>query len=288
MFLNILKNSRKLLYIFLAAALTLFYTGCDDEDDPVESENHFEPMGWMIVDATAKPILVTWMGTVQTEWEGIELQDTLVAPLGSLSPHYVVKFLDDGKNIISAPTDEDHSLAFAIGDTSKLGYVQEGWAFHLRGKVEGTTTIEFQVHHVDHIDARTPVIPVVIKLDAESEQEAVGCRVAYEENDSTIAQTSGSSVTGSMSVKLNETTDHIEVEFVDDEGHTFQPPVPPHSLKVNVADGTVASISYEPEEPWVFHVTGLKTGSTTFTVQIIAEEDEAEFTSAAIPLTITE
>ncbi|HEX2983578.1 MAG TPA: hypothetical protein VHO28_08560, partial [Ignavibacteriales bacterium] len=190
MFLNILKNVKGLLYILLAASLTIFYTGCSDEGtDPAPVGEHFDPLGWMIVDATSKPVLVTWMGAVQTEWDGIALQDTLVAPLGSLSPHYSVKFLNESKQIIAAPTDANHSLAFAIGDTSKLGYVQEEWSFHLKGKKEGVTTVEFQVLHVGHVDVRTPLIPVIVKQDAASEQEAVGARVAYEENDSTIAQT---------------------------------------------------------------------------------------------------
>ena len=91
MFLNILKNRKALLYIFLAAVLTFSYTGCGDEGGGIADQGeHFDPLGWMILDATSKPILVTWMGTVQTEWEGIALQDTLVAPLGSLSPHYSV------------------------------------------------------------------------------------------------------------------------------------------------------------------------------------------------------
>jgi hypothetical protein len=286
MFLNILKNFKGLLYILLAASLTIFYTGCSDEStDPAPVGEHFEPLGWMIVDATSKPVLVVWMGTIQTDWEGIALQDTLIAPLGSLSPHYSVKFLNESKQIIAAPTDANHSLAFAIGDTSKLGTVQEGWSFHLRGKKEGNTTIEFQVYHVGHIDARTGLIPVVIRLDEASEQEAVGARVAYEENDSTVAQTNGSTVTGSLNLKVSEQTDHIEVEFVDDEGHTFQPPVPPHSLSITVANPSLAEIEYEAEEPWVFRATGKAAGSTTFTVHIVVD-GESEFTSAAIPLTV--
>lgn len=287
MFLNILKNVKGFLYILIAASLAVFYTGCDEDDSPAETGEHFDPLGWMVVDATSKPVLVLWMGAIQTEWEGIALQDTLIAPLGSLSPHYSVKFLNENKGIIPAPTDANHSLAFAIGDTAKLGTVQEGWSFHLRGKQEGNTTVEFQVLHLGHIDVRTGLIPVVVKLDAASEQEAAGARVAYEENDSTIAETNGATVTGVLNIKVNEQTDHIEVEFIDDEGFTFQPPVPPHSLRVEAADTNIASIEYEAEEPWVFRATGKAAGSTTFRVQIIVQE-AIEFTSAPIPLTVGE
>ena len=97
----ILKNS----YIVLILFILITITGCSDETDPViPPSEHFEPEGWVIRDATTKPILVVWQGVIQTTWNSTTIPDTLYAPLNALSDHFTVKFLDINKNIINPIT----------------------------------------------------------------------------------------------------------------------------------------------------------------------------------------
>jgi hypothetical protein len=61
--------------------------------------------------------------------------------------------------------------------------------------------------------------------------------------------------------------------------------VPLHSLAVTAGDVTIARIIPEPAEPWVFRLTGLKTGVTTIVVKLMVN-GEAEFTSHPITIRI--
>ena len=127
----------KYSYIVLIILVIVFTTpGCSDETDPViPPTEHFEPEGWVIRDATTKPILVVWQGVIQTTWNSIAVPDTLYAPLNALSDHYTVKFLDMNKNIINPPADTDHGFGWLITNTSMLEIIRDNptdWAFHLK------------------------------------------------------------------------------------------------------------------------------------------------------------
>jgi hypothetical protein len=157
----------KYSYIFLLISLLIFTTtSCSDETDPViPPSEHFEPEGWIVRDATTKPILVVWQGVIQTTWNSTSVPDTLYAPLNALSDQFTVKFLDINKNIIDPPADADHQFGWLITDPSKLTIIQDSptdWAFHLKGLITATTTLELQVLHLGHVDVKTPKIPVII------------------------------------------------------------------------------------------------------------------------------
>jgi len=79
-----------------------------------------------------------------------------------------VKFLDAKKGIMNPPVDAEHEFAWMITDTTFFEIIRDNptdWAFHLKGKKEGKTTLELQVLHLGHVDVRTPKIPVIIKED---------------------------------------------------------------------------------------------------------------------------
>jgi len=119
-------------------------------------------------DASQRPILVVWQGYIQSAWLGNSIPDTLYAPLSALSDHFTVKFLDVNKGIMSPPVDADHEFGWLITDTTYLEIIRDNptdWDFHLKGKKEGSTTLELQVLHLGHVDVRTPKIPVIIKED---------------------------------------------------------------------------------------------------------------------------
>ena len=280
----------KYSYIFLLISLLIFTTtSCSDETDPViPPSEHFEPEGWIVRDATTKPILVVWQGVIQTTWNSTSVPDTLYAPLNALSDHFTVKFLDINKNIINPPADPDHQFGWLITEPSKHTIIQDSptdWAFHLKGLIIGTTTLELQVMHLGHVDVKTPKIPVIIREDTTAYGEPIGLRLSYEEDGTVLANASDLVSTGSMDVQKDSLTDHIEVEFYDDQNRFYQPEYPLHSLGFTVANPTIAEIIPEAGEPWVLRVKGLATGSTTVTFKLMVA-GVAEFVSFPINVNV--
>ncbi len=269
--------------------ILILINGCSSESDPLTAQSeHFDPEGWIIRDATTKPILVVWQGEILTEWNGKKISDTLFAPLNALSDHYSVKFLDAGKNIINAPADADHTFGWNITDTSYLSIVQDSptdWAFHIKGKKEGFSSIEFLVKHAGHVDVRTPFIPVRILEDTTKYGEPVGLRISFEEDGTVLVNSNPGSSTGNLEVQLDSTTDHLEVEFHDANGKYFQPEYPLHSLNFEIGNATLAEILTDNNEPWVFRLKGIKKGSTYIKIKLMVN-GSSEFTSSNITISV--
>lgn len=158
-----MKKTSISLVIFI---LLLIFTGCKEEENPViPPSEHFEPFGWFLHDAGARPILVVWEGHIQQTWNDSSITDTLYGVTNGATPPIYVRFLDENKNVTEYPKDDDYTFGWVITDTlitSILGH-EPGWAFHISGKQAGVTTIELQVLHLGHADVRTPKIPVRIE-----------------------------------------------------------------------------------------------------------------------------
>ncbi len=280
-----LKYSCILLFTII---LLPVFTSCSDETDPViPPSEHFEPEGWVVRDATTKPILVVWQGIIQTSWNSTSVPDTLYAPLNALSDHFTVKFLDINKNIINPPTDADHQFGWLITDPSKLSIIQDSpadWAFHLKGLTIGTSTIELQVLHLGHVDVKTPKIPVIVREDTTAYGDPIGLRLSYEDG-TVISTASGTTSTGSVDVEKDSLTDHIEIEFYDDQNRYYQPEYPLHTLDFTIANPSIIQVLPEAGEPWVIRVKGLSTGSTTVTFRLMVA-GSAEFVSFPINVNV--
>ena len=268
----------------------LLLNGCSEETNPINSPvEHFEPEGWLVRDAALQPVLVVFQGAILKNWKGTPVPDTLFAPLNALSEHYSVKFLDADQNIINPPGDASHSLTMKITDTSVAGYKKDAptdYAFHLSGKKIGKTTVELQIQHSGHVDVKTPLIPLVVRVDSTAHGEPVGLKVKLEANDSLLAMMSkDGGVTGSIITGVNDTTDHIKIVFFDEYGTEFSPEVPLHSLGSILSNTTIATVLPEPGEPWVVRIAGKTAGSATVRFTILVS-GSAEFTSAAIPILV--
>lgn len=280
----------KYFYLFILSVFSLvIFNNCSDETNPViPPSEHFEPEGWVVRDATTKPILVVWQGVIQTNWNSVDIPDTLYAPLNALSDHYTIKFLDLNKNIINPPTDSDHEFGWIVTDTAKLSIVRDNptdWAFHLKGKALATTTLELQVLHVGHVDVKTPKIPVIIREDTTAYGEPVGLRLSLEDDGTILATADKNSSSGLIEVHKDSLTDHIEIEFYDTQNRFFQPEYPLHSLDFTVTDPSIVQILPESSEPWVIRVKGLATGSTTVTFKLLVN-GVAEFISFPINVNV--
>ncbi len=146
------------LYIFAALALLLFVS-CSEDDPNEPHHEHFEASGLVLINSGERFFKV-FQGEIVSETKVLEV------PLGELTDHYSIKFLDDHGDEFDPPDDPDKSLDWEIEDESITEVVQDEpgeWEFHLKGLKEGTTTIELRVLHIDHYGFRTPKIPVEVK-----------------------------------------------------------------------------------------------------------------------------
>lgn len=155
MLANKKHNSLRLFLLLCVMVLTLFIACKDDPLDP--HKDHFEAEGIVFYQSGIK---------VAEIFRGIT-QDTLFATAGQRTTHFEVKFYNPNRQEIDPPTDEHHSFAWEIQDTSIVGVWQHpgeegGFEFHLDGKIQGITQIEFFIMHEGHPDFRSGKIPVKV------------------------------------------------------------------------------------------------------------------------------
>jgi len=277
---NIRLSISILSFVFLIFAI--FLNSCKEDTVSVPQSEHFQPNGMMILNESLSDTLMYYFNG-----QLLYGKDTLFAPYNALGAHWVVKFLDANQNKLEPPSDPDHSLGWLISDPTKLEVYQHGgdkWAFHLRGKALGTTSIKFQVMHVGHADFTTIFVPV--KIDTATIGEIGGLKLYLEENDSLLVKDSAGVVTGSLNVAVNDTLGHIVVKFLDILGNQFEydPPSPPYSLgyilgNTNIAYFEAAGIL----EPYAFRIVGLNVGNTTLKLRLL-NLNIPEFESGSIPL----
>jgi len=149
-----LTLKKSILLLFMITGLIL--VSC--KDDPLEPDiDHFEAEGIVFYQSGIK------IGEI---FRGIT-QDTLFARVGETSVHIEVKFFDTNKNELDPPDHSKQPFSWEIQDTTIVGIWQhpgeEGsYEFHLVGKQNGITNIEFFIMHEGHADFRSGKIPVKV------------------------------------------------------------------------------------------------------------------------------
>jgi hypothetical protein len=93
-------------------------------------------------------------------------------------------------------------------------------------------------------------------------------------------------VSGSISVKVGEETDHIAVYFLDDHNDRFQPTGKDYSLGWALGDETVAGVYRDPGEEWEIHIVGKKVGQTTIEIRLL-HVGHVDFRTPPIPINVT-
>ncbi|MDX1702450.1 MAG: hypothetical protein R3250_17610, partial [Melioribacteraceae bacterium] len=194
------------------------------------------------------------------------------------------------ENIIDPPEGEEQILAWEFDDPEIAGIWQHegeegGFEIHLEGLSEGETHVEFFIMHEGHADYRSGKIPVRIEHSSgETNGEPIGLELIDEESGNSLLTITNNEVDGQLLVNTNEISDHMEVEFFDDNDITFQLDVPEHSLLVESADESILNITglYE-NEPWAFKIQGVSAGTTSITLKILHDGSvEKEFPSITV------
>lgn len=260
--------------------LMVSLVGCGSDNPTSTQEEHFEPEGLVLIESGVR-FFRYFRGQIDAN-DGRHSE--IEAPVG-LTPHWSIKFLDENGAEIDAPNDPDYKFTWSIADPTILAVVQDegdegSFEFHLQGLKEGETTIEFQVSHVDHVDFRTIPLEVHVHHEEGEHGEPVSVMLKDEETGNVLAQVSlaGANATSdTLAIANGQTTDHIEVEFVDENGVEFQPEAPHHELGIVVGDSNVLGID-PPVAPeyWAFRLIGKQAGSTTVTLSIVHEGDTEE------------
>lgn len=262
----------RLLYILITIS---FIAGCEDNDPLTPEEEHLDAIGMVLFDSGIEFARIL---------RGVT-EDTLIISEGGMTSHLDVKFIDDNENIIDAPDTEHHTLSWEfenpeIADIWQHEGEEGSFEIHLQGLKEGETKIEFFVMHEGHADYRSGEIPIkVTHASGEDYGAPVGYNLIDEDTGNTILTLNEQGVAGSLSVNLNETSDHIEIEFFDESGIEFQPAVPEHALSVDSSDTSILQITGQDEnEPWAFKIQGVSSGTATLKVKIMHDESvEKEF-----------
>lgn len=142
----------------LGIVLCASFTACgDDNSASTDQHEHFEAEGWNLYWDDWDLAYSVYRGKADSSLEVLRVN------ANCMSEHIHVKFLDENKKEVAGPVDDEHSLAWEIGDSKILDIHSCGsWGFHLKGVKEGETTMILKVNHHDHADVRTPAIRVVV------------------------------------------------------------------------------------------------------------------------------
>lgn len=149
----------KIIYYIFLTILIISIISCSESDPSEPHHEHLEASGLVLI-KSGQRFFKIFRGEIVSDTKKLEV------PLGELTDHYSIKFLDEDGEEFDPPTDPDKSLSWGIEDESIVEVYQEkqgDWEFHLKGLKVGTTTIELRVLHLDHIEFRTPKIQVEVK-----------------------------------------------------------------------------------------------------------------------------
>ncbi|MFN3194375.1 MAG: hypothetical protein ACE364_00320 [Chlorobiota bacterium] len=170
----------KKLSLLAFLSLTVFFTSC--EDDPVTpSEEHFEAVGYIILNENEEVIFRVFEGQVDNS-----ISESLIINLADGMGEFEVHFLDEGGDDIGTPEgdhdhdhedglgveeeDDDHdheegeySLSIEVQDEGIAIAESHEWEVELTPIAVGTTQMRIQIMHEEHADFTSPFVPLEVK-----------------------------------------------------------------------------------------------------------------------------
>lgn len=266
-------------FLVSATLLLAIFTiqGCSE--NPVTEEHHSEPVGLVVLKGGEEIVRV----------EGSTVTGSFELTTGELSPHYVLKFIDEDGDLF-VPDDHDFTPYATVGNETMLQVERDDpddWDFHLRGLEEGVTSLKLGIFHGSHTDYVSPEITVSISHDGTHSTDEPEGIVLKNEDGSVIALIHHGDLeegTG-ISVRKNEGTDPISAWLLTHDEEAYRPE-DDHLVPILVpADPAIAEVIVDEENPWVFIVHGLSAGSTTLWFRLMHETD-IEFEATGIPVTV--
>jgi hypothetical protein len=159
----------------LVFSLSLLLVSCSDSDPVAPSEEHFEAVGFIILDEDGNVIFKQLKGQIDND-----ISSGFSVLLASGEMHYNIEFLDEDGNDIGVPgeddhnhneamietiieSEDDHTLSFESEDNTLFELEIEGWEMHINPLKVGTTNFRVQILHEGHPDFTSPFFPMEVK-----------------------------------------------------------------------------------------------------------------------------
>ncbi len=278
-------NKKNAITAFILIVLTIQYQSCGEDDIVTPPSEHTDAEGILIMnESLTDTALYIFRGEFKSGF------DTLKVPLGTISPHWEIFFINKDKARIDPPSGADYSPGFTVGSSSIAQIFQDDpvnkkWAFHLRGISSGNTTLIIKIIHAGHSDFTTPLIPV--KVDPDIIGEAVGVKIYYEGSGELLFRDSSGLITGTgYEVNAGDTSEHAVVKFYDKSGSLFTPPFPQYDMNGVIGNNSLAGyINEAPSEPFVMRIRGISAGNTNLIIDL-KEGAGTIYNSRPVPVNI--
>ena len=253
---------RSLGLSLIAGSLLLSACG-DSTTEPEPEEDHAESVVGVQLVSSARTI-ATYDGPTGT-WS-----DEFEAEVGETSGHIDVLFVDADGNAVELG--DDYYLEVESEDESIATFIQDdpgGFAIHIQGVAEGETGLEFRLMHgalgSGHADFITEPLEVHVHAhdDEDDDEEGTVEGVQLLLGGDTVASYDGDTETWSdeFEIEVGETSGHIDVRFVDHDGHALEFG-DDYYLEVESEDDSIATFIQDDPGGFAIHIQGVAEGET--------------------------
>lgn len=214
---------------------------------------HAEPEG-LLIRQDGEVAAIVWEGVASGEIE-VHHEET--------TSDLEVSFLDADSIEFVLDVEDGFALYAELADSAAVDYAQTGdWTFTLTGVLEGITSMQVGVFHIDHVDWLSPDIEVHVE-EEHAEPEGL---VVRQDGEVAVVVWEGVA-SGEIEVFHEMTTSDLVVSFLDADSAEFVPEVGEgFALYAELADS--AAVEYAQTGDWTYTLTGVQLGVTAMQVGI--------------------
>lgn len=259
-----LSNKKFLVLIFISALFA--FTACDNptsSDD--DHDDHSDPFGVAMI-MNGVEIAAQEDGVV-TYNDG----DHLELNVGEETNRITIRWIAEDGDRFQPETEEGFSLRWIVEHEDVLEVEQHeedgAWSFHLVGVGAGESTINFELFHNDHADFTSLPFEVHVEqaVSGMEVRDGTGTVISIDENGT---------ITGSVELSANETTEELTAVFFDDEGSEIEL-TNEYKLEWHVENGSeFVTIDGSTGNPFAFTLTGVAQGQATMHFVLIKEHGD--------------
>jgi hypothetical protein len=148
---NFLKTMMKTLKHLLSFTLMATVLAACDSNPAGEHEHGHADIAGLVLEMDGQEVV---------EVANAQVTGTIVVQAGEESPDITVEWRDsDGDHFHDEDLDEDLTLGHVVANESVATFEHHAG---IHGEGAGNTTVELQLFNVDHVDFRTPPIPIEV------------------------------------------------------------------------------------------------------------------------------
>lgn len=261
--MNILKNKFSVLLLTLCTLFAI--TSCSN---PASSDDDEHPRPFGVALFLNGIEIATQEGGEVTYAEG----DHIELEVGEETNLILVRWISEDGDRYVPDTDDGYSLRWNVTDENVLEVEQHeedgAWEFHLVGLSAGESDIVFQLFHNDHSDFTSSPFEVHV------EQAVSAMEVRDGAGNAVLSVDESGTITGSLELTANETTEELTAVFLDDEGSEIDTDSD-YELEWHVESGSeFVTIERSTTNPFAFTLTGTAQGQATVHFELLVEHGD--------------